>query len=405
MSTATSPEEPKLPAASHGDKKNSTGTSSSDVWSSILFLPAQAPDWIRRRLPGHSSAAHKLSFKSRHHGRAVWPIHDLLLNDLLQWLLPTHPLTLLAKFALVFTILLSCTAYSTAHLLMKNKNGNSNSNNNAMDYWNSVALVTVSVAATVAWILYYRRLFTALGKPWMDPRVVGMHRLAMHVPMRLHTCPTRARQAACRADMVARNTPDSLTPNVWRLDAPESWQFRLHDTAEEGLAAVTNATTSADADAANSWEEPVDWETLPVPSNWMMHGHDKPIYTNQQYPWPCQPPLVPHENPTGVYRLEFDLPDEWVRGGGTNTTTVSDYTLLFHGVESACYCFLNGQLVGFSKDSRLPFEFDVSAAIQQTDNVLQVVVIRWSDGSYVEDQDQWWMAGIHRSVELIRRSQ
>jgi beta-galactosidase len=137
---------------------------------------------------------------------------------------------------------------------------------------------------------------------------------------------------------------------------------------------------------------------IPVPSNWMMHGYDKNIYTNIKYPWPCQPPIVPHENPTGIYRLEFDLPDDWCDGN-----IGSDVTILFHGVESCCFVYLNGQLIGFSKDSKLPCEFDITDTVQHAANVLQVVVIRWSDGSYVEDQDQWWMAGIHRSVELIRR--
>ena len=82
------------------------------------------------------------------------------------------------------------------------------------------------------------------------------------------------------------------------------------------------------------------------------------------------------------------------------------YSLLLHGVESACYAYVNHELVGFSKDSRLPCEFDITKALlrqEEGPNELHLVVIRWSDGSYVEDQDHWWMAGIHRSVEIVRR--
>jgi beta-galactosidase len=105
-----------------------------------------------------------------------------------------------------------------------------------------------------------------------------------------------------------------------------------------------------------------------------------------------------------VYKLTFDLP--WQNGqqeSQLDAAATTDYTLLFHGVESACQVVLNGHVLGFSKDSRLPFEFDVTPYLRRTQNRLYVVVIRWSDGSYVEDQDHWWMAGIHRSVELIRR--
>jgi beta-galactosidase/beta-glucuronidase len=137
---------------------------------------------------------------------------------------------------------------------------------------------------------------------------------------------------------------------------------------------------------------------MPVPSNWTLNGFDKPIYTNMKYPWPCQPPLVPIENPTGVYRLEFDVPVAWKTEFHAN-----EYTVTFHGVESAAYVYCNGAFAGFSKDSRLPFEFSVTEHLRPTDNVLTVAVCRWSDGSYVEDQDQWWMAGIHRSVTLTRR--
>jgi beta-galactosidase len=348
------------------------------AWFTGIIFPVQSPDWLRR-LPGLSSTAHRLRFTSRHHGRAVWPVHDLFLNDVLQWILPTHPLTLLIKFGTVLTMLVGSTLYVVLEYYPRRDPDDSV----------TVAATSASCAVAGCWVYYYRRVLASLGKPWMDPRLVARNRLVMHVPMRLFSSVKAAREAACRPDMVARHSSSngaSLTRNVLRLDEFQ-WTFTFFNTAEEGLAAAVYAADAKQEDA----------KPIPVPSNWMMCGYDKPIYTNIKYPWPCQPPIVPHENPTGIYRLEFDLPDDW-RG-----ELESDFTILFHGVESCCFVYLNGQLVGFSKDSKLPCEFDITSLVRHTENVLQVVVIRWSDGSYVEDQDQWWMAGIHRSVELIRR--
>lgn len=247
----------------------------------------------------------------------------------------------------------------------------------------TLPILTSLAISLFAWISFYRRVLTAKGKLWMDPSVQHIHRLPMHVPLRLHTDELSARQAACRPELVALNTPGALTPNIVKLDGV--WSFRYYTTAEEGIQAGRSPPGKDDG-----------WDThMVVPSNWMLRGYDKPIYTNQKYPFPCQPPLVPYENPTGVYKLDFDVEDY---------DPVANYSILFHGVESCCYVHLNGHFIGFSKDSRLPCEFDVSQALRASSNQLIVVVIRWSDGSYVEDQDHWWMAGIHRSVELIRRN-
>mmetsp|Transcript_35096 Transcript_35096/g.74865 ORF Transcript_35096/g.74865 Transcript_35096/m.74865 type:complete len:189 (+) Transcript_35096:456-1022(+) len=146
---------------------------------------------------------------------------------------------------------------------------------------------------------------------------------------------------------------------------------------------------------------------------------DDPIYTNRKYPYPCSPPYVPNENPTGLYRLEFSLPTDWT------SSSPSSFSIMFHGVESAFWVFVNGRFVGFSKDSRFPVEFDITDALaiersdqrskahgnqnfcvgdnSRPDHELLVLVARWSDGSSLEDQDHWWMAGIHRPVEILRR--
>ena len=135
-----------------------------------------------------------------------------------------------------------------------------------------------------------------------------------------------------------------------------------------------------------------DWATLPVPSNWTMHGFDHPHYTNVQMPFPQEPPHVPEENPTGLYRTQFDLPAQW-----------KERRIVLHvgGAESVLYLYLNGQPVGLSKDTRLPAEFDITPFVQHDrTNTLAAVVVKWSDASFVEDQDQWWMGGIYRDVYL-----
>ena len=339
------------------------------------------PDWIKR-IP-ILSTAHRLRFRSRHTASyfAVQPVHDLFFNDILVWLLPTHRTTLLLKFVVVSSLLVA----GLVVCVYERKK---------QEHHYFMLIYNLPIGAfgvlLVFWIHYYRRVLYAYNKSWMDPTQPALNRLAMHVPLRLFDNEFKARRAACRPDMVSSSTTtttkssssSSPTPNVWNMNG-DDWDFQLYATAEEGLEAVL---------VSNNHRH---WNKIPVPSNWTMCGYDdKPIYTNVKYPWPCQPPIVPHDNPTGVYRRQFDCP-EWQEG--------ADYTLLFHGVESCCYVYLNDHFIGFSKDSRLPCEFDVTPAIRPTQNTLHVVVLRWSDGSYVEDQDHWWMAGIHRSVELIQR--
>ena len=137
-----------------------------------------------------------------------------------------------------------------------------------------------------------------------------------------------------------------------------------------------------------------DADSIEVPSNWQLQGYDKPIYTNVKYPFPVDPPHVPTDNPTGCYSKAFRVPDEWL---------ASDGRVIFNGVNSAFYLVCNGQFVGYSQDSRLPAEFDLTDLVQSGENRIAVMVLRWSDGSYLEDQDMWWLSGIFRSVELLHK--
>jgi beta-galactosidase len=135
------------------------------------------------------------------------------------------------------------------------------------------------------------------------------------------------------------------------------------------------------------------WGTIRVPSNWQFEGYDVPIYVNISYPWGVpDPPRIPADNnPVGSYRTRFTVPPSW-RG--------RDVYLTFGGVESAFYLWVNGQRVGYSEDSRTPAEFNVTKYLNDGENLLAVEVYRWSDASYLEDQDFWRLSGIFRDVTL-----
>lgn len=135
-----------------------------------------------------------------------------------------------------------------------------------------------------------------------------------------------------------------------------------------------------------------DWDTIPVPSNWQMLGYGRPQYTNVAYPYPADPPHVPQDNPVGLYRRNFYIPTEWEG---------MQVFLVFDGVDSAFYVWINGLWVGYSQGAHLPSEFNITPFIRPGNNILAVQVFQWSDGSYLEDQDMWRLSGIFRDVYLI----
>lgn len=136
-----------------------------------------------------------------------------------------------------------------------------------------------------------------------------------------------------------------------------------------------------------------DWDTIDVPSVWQLRGYDHMHYTDVLYPFPINPPYVPTENPTGIYKKKVVLTKEWIK---------DDIILKFAGVDSAFDVWVNGEHVGFGKISRLPSEFCISPFAKEGENDITVRVYKWSDGTYLEDQDMWWLSGIYRDVELIR---
>ncbi|MDG1846638.1 MAG: glycoside hydrolase family 2 TIM barrel-domain containing protein [Acidimicrobiales bacterium] len=177
---------------------------------------------------------------------------------------------------------------------------------------------------------------------------------------------------------------DSETP--WRLPIDGSWKFHL---------------SMAPTDTPENWEneelDDASWRSIEVPGSWTRQGtEDFPHYTNIMMPWKedLEPPDVPRRNPTGLYRKKFQLPDDW-----------KGRKIILHvgGVESVLLVWCNGRFVGLGKDSRLPSEFDITPYLSTGLNLLGLMVIRWSDSTWIEDQDHWFHAGIHRSVHLEAR--
>lgn len=208
-----------------------------------------------------------------------------------------------------------------------------------------------------------------LPNDWENPALPALNRL-----------PMRPGLAPCPDESTARQRDPAASP--WALSLDGVWKFHF---------------TPNPFQLPQSFERPefddTTWAGIEVPGNWTMQGYDKPIYSNIKMPIPHNPPLVPVEdNPTGLYRRVFDLPANWQ---GRRVV------LHFGGVESFFYLWVNGQKVGFSKDSRLPAEFDITPFLRPGRNLIAAKVLRWCDGAYLEDQDHWRMAGIFRSVWLF----
>ncbi len=156
-----------------------------------------------------------------------------------------------------------------------------------------------------------------------------------------------------------------------------TWDFNLYDTYYNVPDVITQ------------------WDSIPVPSNWQMHGFEEPYYTNVNYPYPVDPPYVPDENPCGVYRRYFTINKDWKN---------KDTHIVFEGVNSCFYLYINGNEVGYSQVSRMPSEFNISPYLKEGKNEIVVKVLKWCDGSYLEDQDFFRHSGIFRSVYLLARN-
>ena len=161
------------------------------------------------------------------------------------------------------------------------------------------------------------------------------------------------------------------------------WKFYFVDSYKKLPANITDPAFDAS-----------DWNDITVPGNWEVQGYGTAIYTNHGYefkPRNPQPPLLPEDNPVGVYRRDFTVPDDW-RG--------RDVYLHIAGAKSGLYVYVNGQEVGYSEDSKNPAEFLVNRYLKPGKNVLTLKIFRWSTSSYLECQDFWRISGIERDVFL-----
>jgi len=207
-------------------------------------------------------------------------------------------------------------------------------------------------------------------KTWMAPGIIQINRL----PMRATAYPyPNGRLALANAREIS----------PWFLPLNGEWDFHLAQRPEDVPVEFIQPNFSP--------SDHKTWMKMPVPGNWTLHGtFDRPHYTNVQMPFEDEPPHVPEENPTGCYRTSMELPAAW-----------QDRRVVLHfgGAESVLYVYVNGQAVGLSKDSRLPSEFDITPfVVFGRRNIISAVVVKWSDASFIEDQDQWWMGGLHREV-------
>ncbi|WP_268967918.1 sugar-binding domain-containing protein [Veronia nyctiphanis] len=209
---------------------------------------------------------------------------------------------------------------------------------------------------------------------WQNPAICHINGLPPHCELFSFNNPSEA--------LLECQNPRPASSNILTLNG--KWRFCLFDSPHDLPDEIINPEINDS-----------DWENLTVPGVWQLQiDGDIPIYTNIRYPFIVDPPYVPSKNPTGVYRKEFFISQQWL---------LKQTRIQFAGVSSAFYLWCNGSFVGFSKDSRTPAEFDLSTHLHVGENVLTVIVLRWSDGSYLEDQDMWWLSGIFRDVTLLSK--
>lgn len=219
------------------------------------------------------------------------------------------------------------------------------------------------------------------GEPWQNPEVCSIHREAMTA----HFIPYRTEKAAmARFDLddVARLSYDPEAERRICLDG--TWKF---------LYSRNNA--SAPHDFFQEHYHLTEWKDIHVPGSWELQGFDVPIYTDVSYPFTPNPPFVSQDyNPVGEYVREFSVPDDWAN---------QDIFIDFEGVESAYAFWINGHFAGYGEDSRLPSRYNITPYLHKNANRIAVKVFRFSDGSYLEDEDYWKYSGIERSVFIEAR--
>ena len=178
------------------------------------------------------------------------------------------------------------------------------------------------------------------------------------------------------------------------------WKFRFFSDIGDFEALLPEETSLTDVAAGTAWGRVGDLfeegGQIDVPGMWQMAGFDRHQYTNVRYPFPFDPPYVPQENPCGLYEHTFEYEVD---------QNAPEVFLNFEGVDSCFYVWLNGAYVGYSQVSHSTSEFDVTSYVKSGENTMRVLVLKWCDGSYLEDQDKFRMSGIFRDVYLLKRPQ
>lgn len=221
----------------------------------------------------------------------------------------------------------------------------------------------------LSFVLTNQKVTSSEPNDWEDPQIVGINKEQPHCTL----MPYESLAKAIEGKLFASKHFKSLNGN-WKFH----WVNKPDDRPKDFY--------KLDFDVSQ-------WKEIPVPSNWQMQGYDIPIYLNIPYPFENNPPFIQkHFNPVGSYRTEFEIPADWKE---------RQVFIHFDGVESAFYLWINGEQVGFSKDSRTPAEFNITKYLRAEKNILAAEVYRWSDGSYLECQDFWRLSGIYRNVYLF----
>lgn len=222
--------------------------------------------------------------------------------------------------------------------------------------------IAILIAANLA------EVFSQTFKEIEDPSITGVNVL----PPRATGFPFRSKQLA---------QTDDPKNSEYYLSLNGKWQFKWVDNPSKR----PTDFFKPNADISN-------WGSINVPANWQLEGFGVPIYTNVKYPFEKTPPRIQeHFNPIGSYVKSFSLP---------STLEGNKNILHFAGVNSAFYCWVNGEYVGLGKGSKTPIEFDISEYLKKGQNTIAVQVYRWNDGSYLEDQDMWRLSGIERDVYI-----
>jgi beta-galactosidase len=235
-----------------------------------------------------------------------------------------------------------------------------------------IMLIALSFSACKRYSKYEGAAFTEKEpRDWENPEMFNQNREAPHATM-----------ISFPDELSALEADKQKSPNYLSLDG--IWKFHYVDSPDKR----PYWFFKDDYDIR-------DWNDIEVPANWQMKGYDVPIYVNITYPFKNNPPYIPHSwNPVGSYKRTFKVPSDWNN---------KEVFLHFGAVSSAFYVWVNEQMVGYSEDSKVPAEFNITSYLKKGNNSVAVEVYRWSDGSYLEDQDFFRLSGIQRSVFLHAR--